>query len=146
MLKPRKCFDVEISGPDGKSPDHWMRALQGSVLAVGPFPNTIAKQILTPSVWPEMPWLAKWDSVGCLSLPIDEGCLETWWEVYERIGKIVVVVVTMMWRFLVVAGWGCRSECLRSVLVALAFTWVGTRSCFGVYGQRHLHHHWFRIK
>ena len=148
-IKPRKCFDVEIAGPDGKNPDHWMRALQGKrVLVVGPFPNTIAKQIpKLGGVWPEMPWLAETDfQLVAFPYLIDEGCPETWWEVYERIGKIVERGDYD------VALFGCGGLGLPFAALAKRVGRVGLHMgghmqlVFGVYGHRHLHQHWFRDK
>jgi hypothetical protein len=147
MLRPRKCFDVEIAGPDGKNPGHWMRALQGKrVLVVGPFPNTIAKQIpRLGGVWPEMPWLAKMDfQLVAFPYLIDEGCPETWWEVYGRIGKIVECGDYD------VALFGCGGLGLPLAVLAKRAGRVGIHMgghmqlVFGIYGRRHLDHHWFR--
>ena len=145
--QPRSFFNGEIAGPNGENNAHWMRALKGRrVLVISPFTVTIQSQMpKLGKVWPEMPWLAETD-FNLLPFPylIDEGCRETWWEVYERIGKIVSAGNYD------VALFGCGGLGLPFAQVAKDAGRVGIhlgghlQLIFGIYGQRHLQQPWFR--
>lgn len=147
LLNPRTLFDVEITGPDGANPNHWMRSLFGKrILVVSPFAETIKKQIpKLPEVWPSMPEI-KETQFDLLPFPylIDEGCGETWWEVYERIGSIVERGNYD------VALFGCGGLGLPFSMLAKRAGRVGIhlgghlQLIFGIYGQRHLEQEWHR--
>jgi len=140
-------FDVEITGPNGHNACHWMRALKGRrVLVVSPFTGTIQHQIpKLGKVWPEMPWLAETD-FHLVPFPylIDEGCSESWWEVYERIGAL------FSRGDYDVALLGCGGLGLPFAHLAKKSGRVGIhlgghlQLVFGIYGQRHLDQPWFR--
>jgi hypothetical protein len=147
MLGLRSLFNGEITGPDGENPSHWMRALQGKrVLVVSPFVGTIQQQTSKlGKVWPKMPWLEETDfEMVAFPYLIDEGCPDTWWEVYERIGKIVSAGNYN------VALFGCGGLGLPFAHLAKKAGRVGMhlgghlQLVFGIYGQRHLDQHWFR--
>ena len=140
-------YDVEITGPDGKYQKHWLCALKGKrVLVVSPFVASIAGQVaLLNKVWPQMQWMEETDFVvEPFPYLIDEGCPETWWEVYDRIGKVVSRGEYD------VALFGCGGLGLPFAHLAKKAGKVGIHMgghlqlVFGIYGQRHLHHHWFK--
>ena len=143
----RSFFNGEFTGPSGDYASHWMRALKGRrVLVVSPFTTTIQQQTSKLcKVWPEMPWLAETD-FHLVPFPylIDDGCPEFWWEVYERIGKIVSAGNYD------VALFGCGGLGLPFAYLAKKAGRVGIhlgghlQLIFGIYGQRHLDQHWFR--
>lgn len=140
-------FDVEITGPDGKYQNHWLCALKGKrVLVVSPFVATVERQVaLLNKVWPQMRWMEETDFViEPFPYLIDEECPETWWEVYDRIGKVVLRGEYD------VALFGCGGLGLPFAHLAKKAGRIGMhlgghlQLIFGIYGQRHLHHHWFR--
>ena len=143
----REFFDVEITGPDGANPNHWLSSLQGKrVLVVSPFDGTIQKQILRlAEVWPQSTWMTGTDFCS-VQFPylIDEGCPETWWEVYERIGKIVSAGNYD------VALFGCGGLGLPFAHLAKKAGRVGIhlgghlQLIFGIYGKRHIEQDWHR--
>ena len=143
----KKFFDVELTGPNGENDAHWMRALKGRrVLVISPFTVTIQSQMpKLGKIWPEMPWLAETD-FNLVPFPylIDEDYPETWWEVYERIGKIVSAGKYD------VALFGCGGLGLPFAQLAKDAGRVGIhlgghlQLIFGIYGQRHLNQSWFR--
>lgn len=140
-----KFFNVEITGPDGSNPDHWLTALrQKRVLVVSPFKNTIEKQ--TPrlaDIWPGASWMEGVEFTS-LMFPylIDESCLETWWEVYDRIGSIIFQGDYD------VALFGCGGLGLLFAKLAKDAGRVGIhigghlQLLFGIYGKRHLQQPW----
>ncbi len=145
--QPRVLHDGEISGPDGKNPDHWLCSLRGKrVLVVSPFPRGIAGQIpRLGKVWPQMQWMHGTEfMVEPFPYLIEEDCPETWWEVYDRIGKVVSRGEYD------VALFGCGGLGLPFAHLAKKAGRIGMhlgghlQLIFGIYGQRHLHHHWFR--
>lgn len=139
-------FDVEITGPNGKDDCHWMRSLKGRrVLVISPFTATIEVQIpKLGEVWREMPWMAETD-FHLVPFPylIDEDCSETWWEVYNRIGKIICAGNYD------VALFGCGGLGLPFTQIAKDAGRIGIhlgghlQLIFGIYGQRHLNQNWF---
>lgn len=143
----RLFHDGEITGPSGTYPKHWLCALQGrKVLVVSPFQSSITAQILRLGcVWPCMDWM-----VGTKFLVepfpylIEEDCPETWWEVYDLIGKVVSRGEYD------VALFGCGGLGLPLAHLAKKAGKVGIHMgghlqlVFGIYGQRHLQQHWFR--
>jgi hypothetical protein len=143
----REFFDVEITGPDGANPNHWLCSLQGKrVLVVSPFDGTIQKQIPhLAEVWPMSDWMR---GTEFCSVPfpylIDEGCPETWWEVYNRLGEIVSKGNYD------VALFGCGGLGLPFAHLAKKAGRVGIhlgghlQLVFGIYGQRHLEQEWHR--
>jgi hypothetical protein len=143
----REFFNVEITGPDGANPNHWLCSLQGKrVLVVSPFDGTIQKQIpRLAEVWPQSTWMT---GTEFCSVPfpylIDEGCSETWWEVYERIGTIVSRGDYE------VALFGCGGLGLPFAHLAKKAGRVGIhlgghlQLIFGIYGKRHLEQDWHR--
>jgi hypothetical protein len=147
LLSPREFFNVEITGPDGANPNHWLCTLQGKrVLVVSPFDVTIQKQIpRLAEVWPQSAWMS---GTEFCSVPfpylIDEGCPETWWEVYNRIGAIVSRGDYD------VALFGCGGLGLPFAHLAKKAGRVGIhlgghlQLIFGIYGQRHLEQEWHR--
>ena len=146
-LKPRALFDVEIAGPDSEYLEHWTSALKGRrVLVVSPFVETIQRQLLRmKSVWPHLDWFegTQFDVIGFPYL-IDEGCEETWWEVYERIGQVISAGNYD------VALFGCGGLGLPFAQLAKEAGRAGIhlgghlQLLFGIYGQRHLDHEWHR--
>jgi hypothetical protein len=146
-LPPRALFDVEIAGPDGSYRNHWSSALKGKrVLVVSPFEETILSQLARmKSVWPNLDWFEGTQFVTTrFPYLIDEGCEETWWGVYERIGK------TISEGNYDVALFGCGGLGLPFAMLAKQAGRVGIhlgghlQLLFGIYGQRHLHHDWHR--
>jgi hypothetical protein len=143
----REFFNVEITGPDGANPRHWLCSLQGKrVLVVSPFDGTIQKQIpRLAEVWPQSDWMTGTDFCS-VQFPylIDEGCPETWWEVYDRIGAIVSRGDYD------VALFGCGGLGLPFAHLAKKAGRVGIhlgghlQLAFGIYGQRHLEQEWHR--
>ena len=143
----REFFNVEITGPDGANPNHWLCSLQGKrVLVVSPFDVTIQKQIpRLAEVWPKSDWMSgtEFRSVPFPYL-IDEGFPETWWEVYERLGKIVSAGNYD------VALFGCGGLGLPFAHLAKKAGRVGIhlgghlQLIFGIYGKRHLEQEWHR--
>ena len=143
----REFFDVEITGPDGANPKHWLCSLQGKrVLVVSPFDVTIQKQIpRLAEVWPKSDWMSgtEFRSVPFPYL-IDEGCPETWWEVYERLGKIVSAGNYD------VALFGCGGLGLPFAHLAKKAGRAGIhlgghlQLIFGIYGKRHIEQDWHR--
>ena len=143
----REFFDVEITGPDGANPSHWLCSLRGKrVLVVSPFDGTIQKQIpRLADVWPQSDWMR---GTEFCSVPfpylIDEGCPETWWEVYERLGKIVSAGNYD------VALFGCGGLGLPFAHLAKKAGRVGIhlgghlQLIFGIYGKRHIEQDWHR--
>ncbi len=143
----REFFDVEITGPDGGNPNHWLCSLQGKrVLVVSPFDGTIQKQIpCLAKVWPKSDWMR---GTEFCSVPfpylIDEGCPETWWEVYNRIGVIVSRGDYD------VALFGCGGLGLPFAHLAKKSGRVGIhlgghlQLIFGIYGKRHIEQDWHR--
>ena len=143
----REFFDVEITGPDGANPKHWLCSLQGKrVLVVSPFDVTIQKQIpRLAEIWPQSDWMR---GTEFCSVPfpylIDEGCPETWWEVYERLGKIVSAGNYD------VALFGCGGLGLPFAHLAKKAGRVGIhlgghlQLIFGIYGKRHIEQDWHR--
>jgi hypothetical protein len=145
--KLRKFFDGEIAGPDGKNPEHWLSALHGKrVLVVSPFQKGITEQIpRLGMVWPQMQWMYGTEFVvEPFPYLIEEDCPETWWEVYDRIGEVVLRADYD------VALFGCGGLGLPLAHLAKKAGRIGMhlgghlQLIFGIYGQRHLHHHWFR--
>jgi hypothetical protein len=147
LLNPRSLFDVEITGPDGENPNHWIRSLLGKrILVVSPFAETINKQIpRLAEVWPSMPQIRD-THFDLLPFPylIDEGCSEAWWQVYERIGSMVERGNYD------VALFGCGGLGLPFAMLAKRAGRVGIhlgghlQLVFGIYGQRHLEQEWHR--
>lgn len=143
----REFFNVEITGPDGANPKHWLCSLQGKrVLVVTPFDVTIQKQIpRLAEVWPKSDWMSgtEFRSVPFPYL-IDEGCPETWWEVYERIGE------TVLRSDYDVALFGCGGLGLPFAHLAKKAGRVGIhlgghlQLIFGIYGKRHIEQDWHR--
>jgi len=143
----REFFNVEITGPDGANPNHWLCSLQGKrVLVVSPFDGTIQKQIpRLAGVWPKSDWMSgtEFRSVPFPYL-IDEGCPETWWEVYERIGE------TVLRGDYDVALFGCGGLGLPFAHLAKKAGRVGIhlgghlQLIFGIYGKRHIEQDWHR--
>ena len=143
----REFFNVEITGPDGANPNHWLCSLQGKrVLVVSPFDGTIQKQISRlAEVWPQSDWM-RGTEFRSVSFPylIDEGCSETWWEVYNRIGTIVSRGDYE------VALFGCGGLGLPFAHLAKKAGRVGIhlgghlQLIFGIYGKRHLEQDWHR--
>ena len=143
----RDFFNVEITGPDGANPNHWLCSLHGKrVLVVSPFDGTIQKQILRlAEIWPQSDWMRGTDFCS-VPFPylIDEGCPETWWEVYNRIGKIVSAGNYD------VALFGCGGLGLPFAHLAKKAGKIGIhlgghlQLVFGIYGQRHLEQEWHR--
>lgn len=143
----REFFNGEITGPDGVNPNHWLCSLQGKrVLVVSPFDGTIQKQILRlADVWPQSSWMTGTDFCS-VPFPylIDEGCPETWWEVYNRIGAIVSRGDYD------VALFGCGGLGLPFAHLAKKAGRVGIhlgghlQLIFGIYGKRHLEQNWHR--
>ena len=143
----REFFNVEITGPDGANPGHWLCSLQGKrVLVVSPFDGTIQKQIpRLAEVWPKSDWMrgTEFRSVPFPYL-IDEGCPETWWEVYERIGEVV------SHGDFDVALFGCGGLGLPFAHLAKKAGRVGIhlgghlQLIFGIYGKRHIEQDWHR--
>jgi hypothetical protein len=143
----REFFNVELTGPDGANPNHWLCSLQGKrVLVVSPFDGTIKKQIpRLAEVWPKSDWMS---GTEFLSVPfpylIDEGCPETWWEVYNRIGAIVSRGDYD------VALFGCGGLGLPFAHLAKKAGRVGIhlgghlQLLFGIYGKRHIEQEWHR--
>ena len=146
-LKPRALFDVEIAGPDGNYQDHWTSALKGKrTLVVSPFLETINRQIpIMKFIWPKLDWF-EGTQFNVVRFPylIDEGCEETWWEVYQRIGSVVFAGDYD------VALFGCGGLGLPFAHLAKEAGRVGIhlgghlQLLFGIYGQRHLDHEWHR--
>jgi hypothetical protein len=143
----REFFNVEITGPDGANPKHWLCSLQGKrVLVVSPFDGTIEKQIpRLAEVWPQSTWMTGTDFCS-VPFPylIDEGCPETWWEVYNRIGAIISQGDYD------VALFGCGGLGLPFAHLAKKAGRVGIhlgghlQLVFGIYGKRHLEQQWHR--
>jgi hypothetical protein len=143
----REFFNVEITGPDGGNPNHWLCSLQGKrVLVVSPFDGTIQKQIpRLAEVWPKSAWMHETEFCS-VPFPylIDEGCSETWWEVYNRIGAIVSRGDYD------VALFGCGGLGLPFAHLAKKVGRVGIhlgghlQLIFGIYGKRHLEQQWHR--
>jgi hypothetical protein len=143
----REFFDVEITGPDGENPNHWLCSLQGKrVLLVSPFDGTIQKQIpRLAEVWPRSDWM---QGTKFCSMPfpylIDEGCPEAWWEVYNRIGAV------LSRGDYDVALFGCGGLGLPFAHLAKKAGRVGIhlgghlQLIFGIYGKRHLEQEWHR--
>lgn len=143
----REFFNVEITGPDGDNPRHWLAALQGRrVLVVSPFAGTIQKQIpRLAGIWPRSDWMrgTEFRNVG-FPYMIDEGCPEAWWEVYNRIGAVVSQGDYD------VALFGCGGLGLPFAHLAKKAGRVGIhlgghlQLIFGIYGKRHLEQEWHR--
>lgn len=143
----QEFFNVEITGPDGANPNHWLSSLKGKrVLVVSPFDGTIQKQIpRLAEVWPQSTWMTGTDFCS-VPFPylIDEGCPETWWEVYNRIGAIVSRGDYD------VALFGCGGLGLPFARLAKKAGRVGIhlgghlQLVFGIYGKRHLEQNWHR--
>ena len=143
----REFFNVEITSPDGANPKHWLSSLKGKrVLVVSPFDGTVQKQIpRLAEIWPQSTWMTGTDFCS-VPFPylIDEGCPETWWEVYDRIGKIVSAGNYD------VALFGCGGLGLPFAHLAKKAGRVGIhlgghlQLIFGIYGKRHLEQDWHR--
>jgi hypothetical protein len=147
QVSTKVFFDGEITGPDARNPNHWLYALKGKrVLVVCPFPLSIDRQIPhLRKVWPHMRWMEGTEFVvEPFPYLIDENCPETWWEVYERIGKFISVGNYD------VALFGCGGLGLPFAYLAKKAERVGIhlgghlQLIFGIYGQRHLQQPWFR--
>jgi hypothetical protein len=147
FLKRRGLFDGEVIAPGGDDPNHWMLALQGRrVLVVSPFSETITRQIPNlDRVWPKHSWSPKIDfEIVPFPYLIDEGCPETWWQVYERIGRVVSRGNYD------VALFGCGGLGLLFADLAKKSGRVGIQLggqlqlLFGIYGKRHLEQEWHR--
>ena len=143
----REFFNVEITSPDGANPKHWLSSLKGKrVLVESPFDGTVQKQIpRLAEIWPQSTWMTGTDFCS-VPFPylIDEGCPETWWEVYSRIGKIVSAGNYD------VALFGCGGLGLPFAHLAKKAGRVGIhlgghlQLIFGIYGKRHLEQKWHR--
>lgn len=75
--------------------------------------------------------LVRGDAVRCnwFSYLIDEGCEETWWEVYERIGQVISAGNYDVALF-GCGDWDCRSRNLPKKQAGRGFIWVATCSCY----------------
>lgn len=146
-LTARGLFDGETAAPDGTYLQHWTSALKGRrVMVVSPFVETIERQLLRIKlVWPNLDWF-EGTQFELLRFPylIEEGCVESWWDVYERIGK------TISGGNYDVALFGCGGLGLPFTMLAKHSGRVGIQLgghlqlLFGIYGQRHLDHEWHR--
>ena len=146
-LTSRICYSVETITPDVGNASHWMLALEGKkVLVVSPFAKSIRRQIPNLSrIWAGRSWSPKID-FELIQFPylIDEGCPETWWEVYNRIGTVISGGAYD------VALLGCGGLGLPFAALAKQAGRCGIQMgghlqlLFGIYGRRHLEQEWHR--
>jgi hypothetical protein len=147
QLKQRPLYDVEIIAPSASHSAHWMHALRGRrILIVSPFKKTIESQIpKLGGVWPQMPWFSD-THFEIIQFPylIQPGCPEAWWEVYERIGKILSEANYDI-ALLGCGGLGLPFASLAKNAGRVAIHLGGhLQLLFGIYGQRHLDQPWHR--
>ena len=147
-LKERPLYDVEIIAPNASHSNHWMHSLKGKrILVISPFKKTIESQIpKLGGIWPQMPWFSD-TQFEIIQFPylIQPGCPEAWWEVYERIGKIVSEGNYDI-ALLGCGGLGLPFASMAKNAGRVAIHLGGhLQLLFGIYGKRHLDQPWHRV-